>query len=140
MTPDVDRRGFCFYFSPFSCIQLWIAFTLASWIIEAESCCAVLPLFKFSNICALGPKPISPVGEAGWTLSAAETKVGSNFKEVSSKILLAFVLYDSHEVMCSRGWRGNGNSPKSRRITFFFFPCFNFPFRYCLELLMREWG
>lgn len=121
----VDRRGFCFCFSSFSCIQLWIAFTYGSWITEAESRSAVLLLFKFSNICALGPKPISPVGEAGWTLSAAETKMGSNFNEMSSKILLIFVLCESHKVMCSRGWKGNRDSSKSGRIIFF---SLQFPF------------
>lgn len=49
----------------------------------------------------LGPNPIRAVQEAGWTLSPAETKVGSNFEEVITKILLVFVLYESHEVICS---------------------------------------
>lgn len=76
-------------------------------------------LFKLSHICALGPETISPVGEAGWTLSAAETKVGSNFKDISSKMQLVFVLHESHKVMCSRGWKGNRNSSKRGTIIFF---------------------
>lgn len=61
----------------------------------------------------------SPVEKAGWTLSAAETKVCSNFTEISSKILLVFVLRESHKVMCNKGSKQNGHSCKSGRIIFF---------------------
>lgn len=117
---SVYKRDLCFYFSLFSGTQLWITFTYGSWTIEAESCCAVLFLLKFSNIYTFVPKSISPLWEADWTLPMAETKVCSNFKEISSKILLVSVLYESHNVMCCTGWKGNGDTSKSGRIINFF--------------------
>lgn len=94
-------------------------------------------LFELSSICMLGPNPISNVQEAGWTLTARETKVGSKFQEFISKTLVVFVLYESHKVMCSTYWKGNGDSSKSRMV---FFPHFDFPLMYCLELFVRGLG
>lgn len=80
-------------------------------------------LFKFSSIFILGPNPIRAVQKAGWTVSAAETKVGSTFEEIISKILLVFVLSESHKVIYSTYGKGNGDSSKSR----IFLPPLQFP-------------
>lgn len=61
--------------------------------------------------------------------------MGSNFKEISSKILLVFVLCESHKIMCTRSWKGNGESSRTRRIIIFLF---NFSVLHCVELSMRE--
>lgn len=68
-------------------------------------------------------KPIRALQKAGWTVSAAETKVGSNFEEIISKILLVFVLSESHKVIYSTYRKGNGDSSKSR----VFLPPLQFP-------------
>lgn len=48
-------------------------------------------------------------------------------------MVLVFILYESHKVICSMHRKRSGDSSKSR----IFFPHCNFPLICCLELFMR---